>query len=822
VQDRKRLRLTSRPPLPISRLVGRRRELTEVARRLATTRLLTLTGPGGIGKTRIALEVGRAIANEYGDGVGLVDLAPLSDVALIAQTVASALGVREHSERRLLDVVVDALRSRQILLILDNCEHLVTGCADLAGAVLAECEGLRILATSREPLGVLGEVLWPVPGLSLPDAHGPPSADSVRQSEAVQLFIERAEAGQPEFHFDDRNAATVADICRRLDGLPLAIELAAARTRVLSVEDIAARLNDRFRLLTTGSRSAPARQQTLEAAIQWSYDLLSSPEQRLLERLSVFAGGWTLDAAEAVGIDGAIQSRDVLDLLGRLVDKSLVVSAQAVDGTLRYSLLETVRQYGHERLVQRGELEVVADRHARWFVALAERADTELLGPGEGEALAHLEAEHDNLRAALRWLLGRRDATSAQRLGGAMGLFWFFRSFLSEGRGWLNEVLSMADGNASTPQRARCVFAAADLAMAQGDYVTSRHQSAESLALWRELGNDKQAAAAMYMVGQLTRILGDYEAAEVVLRDAAELGQNSGNIYYAALSLIGFADMNITQGDLPNAMRRAEAARSLALETGRPRLIVHTLRSLADVHFELGDLHTAAALAHEAVARARNEVLSPWWLVQGLLSAAKVASAQGHFERAYSMLSEALALSREIGNTAGIAAGLEGFAYLLSARGRVRQAVVVAAVAAATRQHLGGGLLPTSARLQRQLEANVRGALTPEVRRRAWREGQALEIEAAIHYALSSFQTTSRGTVRPVDVLTPREREVASLVAQGLSNRAVAERLVLSEKTAANHLARIFEKLGVESRTQLAVRAKDLGLATEGLGSEIG
>ena len=762
-------------------------------RLLATTRLLTLTGPGGIGKTRIALEVGRAVGADLSKQVGLVDLAPLTDGALVAQAVASTAGVIEHADRPLLSSLVDALGARQLLLILDNCEHLVVACAQLADALLAGCPHLRILATSREPLGITGEVLFPVPTLSLPDA--------------VRLFVERAQAVQPALELDEN---AVASICQRLDGLPLAIELAAARTRLLSLDEIGARLADRFGLLTTGSRTAPARQQTLRATLDWSYDLLSAAEQRLLERLAVFVGGWTLAAAEVVCSGEGLEARELLDVLGRLVDKSLVVSTGS-----RYRLLESVREFGAEHLAQRGERECLEGRHAAYFLELAERGEADLLGPREDEALAVFEAELDNLRAALRWLLARRRTAEAQRLGAALGLVWFFRSALSEGRAWLDRVLAMGDAEAASSQRARCLFADANIAAPQGDYAAARRLAEQALELWRRLADAWHLGAGLYLVGHISRILGDVATAEGLLEDAAASSQASGNLYYEALSRIALADLHTSRADLGTALPSAQEARAVAAQTGRPRLMVHALRSLADVQLERGDLRSAAALAEEAVGLAREQRLSSWWLVQGLLTSAKVATLQRDVARATALVVEVLSLSREIGNRAAVAPALDVAAQLAIAAGQARRAVVLATAAARIRKTLGGALLPASARLRRQLDTALGSALSPDVRRATAREGERLDIDASIDYALAGLQATPAPQDQLLDALTPREREVARLVAQGLSNRQVAERLVLTEKTAANHLGRVFEKLGVQSRGQLAARAQELGLGRQ-------
>jgi predicted ATPase/transcriptional regulator with XRE-family HTH domain len=473
-------------PVPMTSFIGRARELAAVKQRFSSARLLTLTGPGGCGKTRLALQAAAELADKFADGVCFVELAPLGDPRLVPQSVASALGVREEPTRPLPVTLIDTLHRRQLLLVLDNCEHLIAACAELAHILLSACPQLHVLATSREVLGVAGEMAWRVPPLASPDPQRPVPVEHLLQYEAVQLFVERARTVQPTFTVTERNAAAVAQVCHRLDGIPLAIELAAARVKVLTVEQIAARLDDRFRLLTGGSRIALPRQQTLQAAIDWSYDLLSEPERRLWRRLSVFAGGWTLEAAEAVCAGAGLDAAEVLDRLTSLVDKSLV-TVDAMAGEARYRLLETIRQYGREKLERSGEAAVIRRQHLEWHVGLAERAEPELTGPDQAVWLEKLEAEHDNLRAALEW--SQVEAQGEQiglRVAAALWRFWLVHGHLREGRRWLEGMLA-GSPEAWPAVRAKALYGAGALAEDQGDYAAARAFFAESLALRREL-----------------------------------------------------------------------------------------------------------------------------------------------------------------------------------------------------------------------------------------------------------------------------------------------------------------------------------------------
>ncbi len=430
-------------PMQLTSFVGRERELEEVKRLLSNTRLLTLTGPGGTGKTRLALHIAAEMValKQFANGVWLVDFAPLADPTLVTQTIASTLGVREQPRRTILDALTDYVRAKNTLLILDNCEHLIQACAQLADSLLRAAPRLKILVTSREALGIASETVYRVPSLPLPESQQLHDLDVLEQNDCVHLFIDRAMLAYPSFRLKERNASAVTDICRRLDGIPLAIELAAARTRVFPPEEIAARLDDRFKLLTGGSRTALERHQTLFALIEWSHNLLSEPERVLLRRLSVFAGGCSFQAAEAVCGDGL--NDDMLDLLTHLVDKSLV-AVEAETEAARYRLPETIRQYARDKLYEAGEAENIRDHHFDFFLRFAETAEPKLRSAEQIEWLARVDTEHDNLRNALAWSLESGKSESALRLAGALGYFWELRG-VGEGYKWLNDALALAE-----------------------------------------------------------------------------------------------------------------------------------------------------------------------------------------------------------------------------------------------------------------------------------------------------------------------------------------------------------------------------------------
>jgi predicted ATPase/class 3 adenylate cyclase len=485
-------------PQQVTSFIGREAQVAEVKALLTKTRLLTLTGAGGSGKSRLSLQVAADLLDGEGDGVWLVELASLSDPTLVPQAVATVLGVKEAAGKSIQQSLVEWLRPKRLLLIFDNCEHLVAACASLAADILRHCPDVRIMASSREPLSVTGEQTYRVPSLSLPDPKKAQTAESLSQYEAVRLFIERAQAVQPTFSVTDANAPAVAQVCFHLDGIPLAIELAAARIRSLSAEEINRRLDQRFRLLTGGSRDTLPRQQTLRALIDWSYDLLTEPEKALLRRLSVFAGGWTLSAAEVVCAGEPVEDFDVLDLLTALVDKSLVIYEGDAAGGGRSRLLETVRQYAGDRLQEGGDVEARQERAAAWFLALAEEAEPQLTGPEQGVWLLRLDTEHDNLRASLSWY--EKSAAGGEagiRLAGALWRLWWTYGHFSEGRQWLGKALGKTSGQeeaagfGALTARSKALNGAGNLAEFQGDYVEARALHEESLAIKRQLGDQQ-------------------------------------------------------------------------------------------------------------------------------------------------------------------------------------------------------------------------------------------------------------------------------------------------------------------------------------------
>jgi len=639
-------RMRSNLPAQLTSFIGREQELAELKRLLITavdgarqgsesrtTRLVTLTGPGGTGKTRLSLHVAADLLAAFPDGVWLVELAPLVDPVLVPQTAAVAVGLREELGRPILDTLLGHLRAKIALLLLDNCEHLVAACAQLGEMLLRQCPDVRILASSREALGVPGEIVYRVPSLAFPPPQSPVAdVQSLLHYESTRLFGARASAALPGFTLTQDNAAAVAQICYRLDGIPLAIELAAARVALLRVEQIAARLDDRFRLLTGGSRTALPRHQTLRASIDWSYDLLPEPERVLLQRLSVFAGGWTLEAAEAVCgtlcLEGWAASHghesppppsphsdtstlDVLDLLTQLVNKSLVIVEREQGEETRYRLLETIRQYVREKLLEAGaaEAEQVRDRHLDYFLSLAERAEPELIGPQQLGWLNRLEGELDNLRVALGWSL-ERDAEAGVRLASALGGFWEAHGYFRDGYKWLAQLLLRPAAVSRTAVRAKALMVQSGLIIWR-DFGRGCSLAEESLALYREMGDRQGVARSISILGMGACLQDDYALARSRLAESLAL-------YRALGDKLGIADVLSALGsfaDNQDYLRaRAYLEESLAIyrELGHLAGIGSTLSSLGMLALWQGDYTLARPWLEEESISNRGQ---PHWLV---------------------------------------------------------------------------------------------------------------------------------------------------------------------------------------------------------------
>jgi predicted ATPase/DNA-binding CsgD family transcriptional regulator len=807
-------------PTPLSTFIGREREISEVKQLLSTHRLVTLTGAGGSGKTRLALRVVEELLGEFEHGIWLVELASIFDDTIVLQTIGSIFDIREQSGQTLLDILINHLSTRQSLLVLDNCEHLISTCAQLVELLLQKCPRLKILTTSRELLSITGEVAWSVPPLSLPGEQpwtNPHSTEAAirlyEESESVQLFVARAMANAPDFRLTAEKGGWVAEICRHLDGMPLAIELAAARVRTLSVQQIAQRLDDRFHLLTGGSRTAPPRQQTLRSTLDWSYTLLSKLEAKVLQRLSVFVGGVSLAAAEAVCAGDGVASAEILDALSHLADKSLLTAAQPRQGESRYHLLETIRQYAFEKLKDSGSVEECRDRHLDYFIQWAQAVESHLRGADQLASLSLFEIEHDNLRAALEWSFAAEDrAEQALRLVVACGRFWRWRGLLSEGRGYMAHALSMMKAHEKTEMRALALCWAASLAYLQSDYPATRVLVEESLAIWRELkpGYNVGLADALDLLGELATEEGDYASAPVFFQEALE-------IFRALEDQRGIGDILLQLGWAYMRMGRYEAvapyieeALGLFRELGHASLLAFSLAGLGELSIRQGQYERATELIEESLA-IRVQHRYKWGIAASLGSLGWIALRQHNFERMRAMLRESLSLRMEISDMGGIAWCLEKLAEAKYEQSLPEDATKIFGYAQTLRAPIGSVIDPADQSDYNRILSDLQSTLGTDAFAALWSNSAAMRLEDVIELAVSQIETAHTEKEK-FGGLTRREREVAALIAQGKSNREIANEMTVGLKTVETYVTRILNKLGFGSRVHIATWAVEKGL----------
>ena len=662
-------------PYELNRFVGRQEQIAAIRDLFEreSSRLVTLTGPGGVGKTRLAIRVASQLRPRFQDGVWLVELARLTNPVVIAQLTVRTFALVEEKGQTRMQTLIEYLRSRNLLLVLDNCEHLIEDVARFAQSLLRAVPGLFILATSREPLAIEGEVIWALPPLSTPDPEEDVTPETLARYEATDLFIERASAVRPNFSVNQQNALAVAQVCERLDGIPLAIELAAARLRALSVEDIVTRLDDRFRLLV-GSRTSEPRQQTLQALIDWSYDLLPEKERMLMRRLSVFAGGWSLAVAEDICSGGGVEETEVLDLLAQLVDKSLVV-AELQKGVIRYQFLETIRQYATDRLEKAEEVDEYRAKHTQYYLRLSRESYGKCWGREQGYWLDRLEAEHDNLRKALEHLLDDDPTGEALlRMAGSLWRYWEVRGYINMGRYWITRALE-ENPNASTYVRANGLRGAGILARQQGDYVEAKAHHEESLALFRQLGPDfnLQIARQLDALGEIEQYYGNYEKAVALHQESLVLQQEIGDKEGVAASLAHLGVIARERGRYDKAEELLQQSLQLNRELGDRLRISVDLNNLGLVATRQCHYERALSYHDEAVQQYRD-LNNKLGISESLLNMGDVAKNRGDFRHSMALHNECLALKKELGDRRGMARTNVRLATTALLQGDYRQA----------------------------------------------------------------------------------------------------------------------------------------------------
>lgn len=864
----------SNMPVPLTPLIGREQEVETCCALLQRpeVRLVTLIGPGGVGKTRLGLQVGRELLHEFADGACFVSLAPISSPELVISTIAQACGLREVGDLALRETLGAYLREKRLLLLLDNFEQVAAAASELA-ELLASCPELRMLVTSRAALHIHGEYEFFVPPLAMPDPTHLPNSELLSQYPAIALFLRCTQAIAPQFRLTKENARTIAEICALLDGLPLAIELAAARMKLLPPQALQDRLNRRLAVLTSGAQNAPARQQTLRNTITWSYDLLKKEEQELFRQLSVFVGGCSLEAAEAIHttLSGKNEASPALDRVASLIDQSLLRQTEQEGHEPRLIMLETIREFGQELLAMSGEMEASRQAHAEYYLKLTEEAEQIMRSRGKGQRLMNLQRDHDNIRAALQWLVEREEIEKALSMGLALWRFWWMYGYLNEGCTFLEWAL-LASQKAAAPVRAKLLTISGWLFCLQGNVERAAMLCRESLAIFRELEDTRGMMTPLWMLGYMALIMSDYTATQSLTEEALILSRTLDDKETLVYSLEILATATFYQGEYGKACALFEESLGISRKLDNPWGIAHSLCFLALVILSQGDRAGATTLLEESLSLSRKidykvciahslNLLGQISLQQGnmartyalmeesleifkelgdqqgigqVLSALGWASfAQGDYVAAQTLLYQSLEIGQKIDNKWFIAFCLEGLGCMVAFQGDPAYAVRLLSAAGALCEAISAVLPPIIRGMRESTLAAARAQLGERAFAAAWTEGRALTPEQVLddhgpvvlsqQAPLAAFPRSAPTTSQPVtsakkpsrspDRLTTREIEILRLVAQGLTDAQVAEQLIISPRTVNWHLRAIYGKLGVSSRSAATRYALEHNLA---------
>jgi len=773
-------------------------------------RLVTLTGTGGCGKTQLALGVAWDLAEDFRDGVWFVSLAPVKDATLIVPNIAAALDCRERLGEPLQRTLLDFLADRQMLMVLDNCEHQVEACARLAEQILDECPGVRLLATSRERLRISGESTWRVPSLAVPNSATYLSPTDLLKYPSVRLFVERVQAIEPAFQLEPQNAAAVVGICSRLEGLPLAIELAAARASALTPQQIVVRLEECFRLLVSGSRTAPSRQQTLGATLDWSHGLLSEGEVKLFRRLPVFAGGWSLEGAEAVCAEDGLPASEIVDLTARLVDQSLV-EVESHAGTSRYRLLEPVRQYALTQLRAAREHAAIQRRHAEYFLSFSEglQYEANVGGARRMAAQERLAEEQSNIRVALRWCIDHAEADMGLRLAEAQTGLWIVRNLNAEGLAWLRQVLAIPGAEARTKARAAALIHAGFLAMREADYVQARTWLEEALPITREAGDAWLRFCNFCDLARNHRDRGEYATARGYFMEALATVREAGDRVSESHVCNNLGFLAALECDFPLACDWARHGLAIARTLNDAWSLAMSLHALGGALVDRGMLTEAGPISEEGLAL-HLQTSDRWGASYSLHDLGRLALAEGRLADAQRYFTQCLTYRYELNDQGTLAAAVAMMAAHAAVQGERGRALMLAGASAAMHERVGVAISPREQGWLDRWLPGLRELATDDEARAAYSTGREMSTSEAVTLALDV-----PGPAVPAEVegpLTPRQLEVAILVAQGKTNRQIAEHLVVTERTVGAHVEHILHTLGLAKRTQVAVWVAEHGL----------